>query len=166
MNGGPIDLAKMEQQLLLHEGLRLTPYRCTANKLTIGVGYNLDDRGLAELEAAIGRPFDGTLTREEALQVLRADIARYEAAVRKHWPHYDALDPVRKRVALDMSFNMGFGALKFRGTIAAVIAGDWKKAKRHMMDSLWADQVGDGPGGQMDRAERLSLMMETGVDPF
>ena len=38
-------------QIILHEGLELTPYKCTAGQLTIGVGRNLDDRGITEDEA-------------------------------------------------------------------------------------------------------------------
>ena len=41
----------IEEQLLLHEGLRLKPYRCTSNKLTIGVGRNLEDKGISKEEA-------------------------------------------------------------------------------------------------------------------
>jgi len=33
------------------EGLRLKPYHCTAGKLTIGYGRNLEDRGITEAEA-------------------------------------------------------------------------------------------------------------------
>lgn len=166
VQGLGIDLEKMERQLLLHEGLRLWPYRCTANKLTVGVGYNIDDRGLEELARLIGRPVTFPLTEEECRRQLRGDIQSYGAAVIKHFPGYRDLDPVRRRVAIDMAFNMGYRALKFRGTIAAVIRRDWPMVKRHMMDSLWADQVGDGIGGKMDRAERLAIMMETGRDPF
>ena len=46
-------LEKLKEQLIRHEGLRLKPYRCTANKLTIGVGRNLDDVGISEDEALI-----------------------------------------------------------------------------------------------------------------
>ena len=35
-------LERMKEQLLRHEGLRLKPYRCTAGKLTIGIGRNLE----------------------------------------------------------------------------------------------------------------------------
>jgi len=35
----------------LHEGFRTHPYRCTAGKLTIGYGRNLDDVGILETEA-------------------------------------------------------------------------------------------------------------------
>ena len=33
---------RIKAQLVRHEGLRLKPYRCTAGKLTIGIGRNLD----------------------------------------------------------------------------------------------------------------------------
>jgi len=33
---------RIKAQLVRHEGLRLKPYRCTAGKLTIGYGRNLD----------------------------------------------------------------------------------------------------------------------------
>ncbi|NBW16869.1 MAG: lysozyme, partial [Caulobacteraceae bacterium] len=42
----PFDRAALIRQIRLHEGERLKPYRCTAGKLTIGVGRNLDDRGI------------------------------------------------------------------------------------------------------------------------
>lgn len=53
----------IEDQLILHERLKLKPYRCSAGKLTIGVGRNLEDKGISE---------------EEALFLLRNDIAEAE----------------------------------------------------------------------------------------
>lgn len=44
-------LNRIKAQLVRHEGLMLKPYRCTAGKLTIGVGRNLDDRGITQKEA-------------------------------------------------------------------------------------------------------------------
>jgi lysozyme len=42
---------RIKEQLVRHEGLRLKPYRCTAGKLTIGVGRNLEDKGISQQEA-------------------------------------------------------------------------------------------------------------------
>ena len=42
---------RIKAQLVRHEGLRLKPYRCTAGKLTIGIGRNLDDCGISQTEA-------------------------------------------------------------------------------------------------------------------
>lgn len=44
-------MTRIKAQLVRHEGLRLKPYRCTAGKLTIGIGRNLDDRGISQKEA-------------------------------------------------------------------------------------------------------------------
>ena len=166
----------MEDQLVLHEGLREDAYRDTLGYWTIGVGYNLSARGPAALETAIGRKFTvkdlqgrarySTLhiTREEALKALRLDIKRVTGAVAAAWPFYSQLDPVRQKVAVDMAFNMGHKAERFVGTIAAIEAGDWPAAVSHLYHSRWAGQVGDGEGGQFDRADRLTRMLLTGED--
>lgn len=139
-----IDRAAMIRQLRLHEGERLKPYRCTAGKLTIGVGRNLDDRGI---------------TREEAAFLLENDIKRGEAELLRALPWVGQLDEVRQRVLLDMVFNMGLaGVLAFKNTLATIQAGDYQRAASMMLDSKWARQVGQ-------RAERLSRMMATGMEP-
>lgn len=159
-------LERMKAQLVLHEGLRLKRYKCTSGKWTLGVGYNYEDRGLAALERALGRKVDPVvgITRTEAMVALDADIERYEDAVVKHFPAYLNLDPIRQRVALDMAFNMGYRALGFKHTMRFIAARDWINAHLNMLKSLWAKQVGDGPGGKWDRGERLSRMMLTGEE--
>jgi lysozyme len=134
----------MTRQLRLHEGERLKPYRCTAGKLTIGVGRNLEDRGI---------------TAEESAYLLANDIAREERALIQALPWVAQLDEVRQRVLLDMAFNMGLGGLlQFKNTLATIKAGDYAKAATMMLDSRWARHVGQ-------RAERLSRMMATGKTP-
>lgn len=168
---------RMEEQLILHEGLRLQPYQCTEGYWTCGVGYNLDSRGVEAIEDALGRrlqrpakvdperPWDWVrLTREEWLRVLRADLKRYEGAVQVHFPTYLELDEVRQRVVLDLAFNMGFGALAFKNCIAAIKRRDWSRAARELYNSKWARQVDDGEGGKFGRADRLANMILTGKD--
>ncbi len=128
--------------LIRDEGLKLKPYRCTAGKLTIGVGRNLDDVGISH---------------QEALDLLTNDIVRVRAECAKQawWPSVQG-DQVRERAMLNMCFNLGIvGLSKFTNTLAAVKAKDWKRAAAGMRASLWAKQVGA-------RAERLAVMMETG----
>lgn len=167
-----VNRERMEAQLVLHEGLRTEPYVDTEMNWTIGVGYNITGRGWDSLEKVIGRrvrPADGMtekarITRDEALAVLRADIDRVERVVQVYFPEYDSLSEVRQRVCVDMAFNMGYGALKFKRTIAAMKARDWSTAAKELYRSKWAGQVGDGPGGHFDRADRLAKMLLTGVD--
>ena len=46
-------LERIKEQLVRHEGLRLKPYRCSAGKLTIGIGRNLDDCGISQSETYV-----------------------------------------------------------------------------------------------------------------
>ena len=39
-----IRIEEAAERLVLHEGMRLKPYRCPAGKLTIGAGRNLEDK--------------------------------------------------------------------------------------------------------------------------
>jgi lysozyme len=134
---------KMIAQLRLHEGERLKPYRCTAGKLTIGVGRNLDDRGI---------------TSDESAYLLSNDIDSHWSELIKHIPWVETLDDIRQRVMLDMAFNMGiFGLLTFHRTLGHIKAGNYALASSSMLESLWARQVGQ-------RARRLATMMKTGQD--
>jgi lysozyme len=127
----------------LHEDERLKPYRCTAGKLSIGVGRNLDDVGI---------------THEEAQYLLNNDLKRVDRELGTlQWTA--KMDPVRYAVLQDMCFNLGFSSLKnFRKFLAAMAASDWKVAAVEMLDSLWARQVGK-------RSLRLRDMVITGQWP-
>ena len=50
---------KLIDQLIEHESLELFPYKCTADRWTLGVGRNISDKGI---------------TREEALYLLNNDV--------------------------------------------------------------------------------------------
>ena len=58
-------LDRIVEMLHRHEGLRLNPYHCSANKLTIGIGRNLQDRGITESEAFYLLHGDINLVQEE-----------------------------------------------------------------------------------------------------
>jgi lysozyme len=133
---------RIKAQLVRHEGLRLKPYRCTAGKLTIGIGRNLDDRGISQKEAYV---------------LLENDIQNCEKQLLDEIPEiYNGLDDVRKSVLLNMCFNLGIkGLLEFKNTLAFIAAGDWERAANGMLASKWAKQVGR-------RAIELSEMMRKG----
>jgi lysozyme len=150
-------LAKLKQQLIRHEGLRKTAYRCTAGKLTIGYGHNLDDNGIpAWLK---GRDLVGVgITQEEAQRFLDEDIAACVAQLNERIPVlYSQLDSARRAVLVNMAFNIGIeGLLKFKNTLAHLASGEFDKAADGMLASKWAKQVGK-------RAIDLSQQMRKGV---
>jgi len=135
-------LATLKEQLLRHEGLKLKPYRCTAGKLTIGAGRNLDDCGIS---------------RDEALALLENDIRRCESEIRQHIPTlYNMLNDTRKTVLVNMAFNLGTaGLLGFHHMLIHAADGEFGKAANEMLASKWAKQVGK-------RAIELSELMRKG----
>lgn len=138
-----MDLVKLTDELVRDEGLRLRLYTCTAGKTSIGVGRNLEDRGISKTEAML---------------MLAHDIDDACADLDRSLPWWQTLDPVRRRVLVNMAFNLGIvKLLGFKNTLAAMKAGDYAKAADGMRQSLWARQVGA-------RADRLAAMMETGHD--
>lgn len=134
-------MTSLEDQLIDHEGLELKPYQCTADKLTIGVGRNIEDRGITE---------------DEARYLLKNDIKIVEDELLEKKPVVAGLDAVRQRVLVDMGFNLGIPTLlKFQNMWAAIEEEDFQTAADEAMDSRWAKQVGR-------RAERLCQAMATG----
>jgi lysozyme len=133
-------MKRLIAMLQRHEGLRLKPYECTAGKLSIGYGRNLDDMGISEVEAMV---------------MLRNDIEQcYQELEMFSW--FSDLDQVRQEALVDMLFNLGLPTfLEFKKTLKFVAEGKYSQAAEEMLRSKWADQVGD-------RAKELAYMVDTG----
>ena len=131
-------MTALQQMLLHHEGKRNKPYTDTVGKLTIGIGRNLDDKGLSD---------------DEIFHLLNNDIADAIEDVRHCFSCYDQLSDARRMVLVSMAFNLGRARLaKFVRFIGAVHLGRYDEAAEEMLDSTWAKQVGD-------RAVTLATMM-------
>ena len=116
------------QQLKLHEGLRLKPYKCTSGKLSIGVGRNLEDIGISEKEAEI---------------LLLHDIEEAERQLAAHFPWTQDLDEVRLAALINFTFNVGIGTVgKFVNAMALLRDGNYDMAADEFLNSRWAKQVG------------------------
>ena len=163
-----INQARMLAQLELHEGLRLEVYTDTEGNDTLGIGYNITGRTIEDFEATVKREIHlglkPCITVAEARLQCAADARRVERAVIAHFPFYMQLSEVRQRVVVDLAFNIGFHALAFKQTRAAIEAQDWSRAYRELYKSKWAYQVDDGPGGHFGRADRLGKMLLTNID--
>ncbi|NCC26361.1 MAG: hypothetical protein EOM25_14375 [Deltaproteobacteria bacterium] len=140
----PMPSCELLRQLESHEGLRLTPYRCTSGKLTIGFGRNLEDTGIS---------------LEEARRMLHSDALQALAAVRRALPWTNGLSEPRRCVLAAMAFNMGItGLMGFRRMLSCLEQNDYEGAAREMLDSHWRNQVGQ-------RAVILAEQMRTGHWP-
>tara|TARA_R100000149_G_C5815064_1_gene96732 strand:- start:108 stop:545 length:438 start_codon:yes stop_codon:yes gene_type:complete len=133
-----MDVEKLKNQLILHEGLELKSYTCSAGYVTLGVGRNVEELGITE---------------EEARYLLDNDILRVGEELDNAIPWWRDMSEVRQRVVVDMVFNLGISRfLNFRKAINAMQEQDWEEAAAQMLDSRWADQVGQ-------RSHRLAKAM-------
>ena len=124
------------------EGLRLKMYTCSAGKITIGYGRNLEEVGISE---------------QEANMLFEHDFANAEAYARVLLSSlgidWSTFPEQRLFVLTDMIFNMGYTkVLSFKKMLAAIKKGDYNKAAKEMLDSKWARQVGN-------RATTLAALM-------
>jgi len=115
-------------QLIQHEGLRLHPYKDSLGILTIGVGRNLEDKGI---------------TKEEAMVLLDGDINEAVTDCVAIFPNWYNLSQQQRYAIIDMRFNLGPSRFRgFKKFIHAVKTYNIPEAKRQMKDSKWYTQVG------------------------
>lgn len=136
----------IESQLREDEGEVLHEYKDHLGYSTIGIGVLIDKRK------------GGGITKEESSYLFQNRLGAKRQEIRKALPWFDALDPVRQGVLLNMAYQLGVtGLLGFKTTLKHVQAGQWVAASVGMLDSKWARL--DTPA----RAERLATQMRTGV---
>ena len=125
---GPEDLIEtVAADLERHEGFRRFPYRCAAGRLTIGIGRNLEDRGVSRAEAGL---------------LLAGDIRECLADLERLFPGFPAMAEDWKRALVNMRFNLGPARFRgFRRAIDAVRRDRPEAARRELLDSRWAGQV-------------------------
>lgn len=133
-------LAKLRRSLILHEEERKFPYTDTVGKISIGIGYNLTDRGMSD---------------EWINSQYQKDVTFFYNKL-SEFPWYRDLTADRQIVLIDMSF-MGLQRFReFTRMIDALAIHDYAQAAAEMLDSEWAKQV-------KTRAESLAHAMLTGV---
>ena len=141
-----MDREALKAQLVIDEAKRNRLYKDSVDKWTIGVGHNIEDKGLSDTVISI---------------ILDEDIDEKVALLDKYLPWWRKMDEPRQNVLANMAFNMGVGPspeeplgqlLTFRRTLVAMETGNYAAAAAGMAASLWARQVGK-------RAERLIAVM-------
>jgi lysozyme len=150
------------EKLIVSEGLRLQVYKDTLGIDTIGIGRNLEDRGITKEELAdldiptIEHVYEYGITEADAVYLATNDVQIVEEELVRAHPCVDRLDSVRQLILIDMAFNMGVPRLcKFKNMWAAVHNEDYPTAAKEMLDSRWAKQV-------KGRATKLANAMHNG----
>lgn len=138
-----IDLLEtVREELVGDEGLRLSPYRCPAGHLTIGVGHNLDAAGIS--------------TRM-AMAILDEDVFACIADLQT-FPWFASLNGPRTLAVINLRFNLGSAGLRtFTKFLAALDARDYVTAGDELVNSAWYHQV------QRSRSTRIVRQIRDGV---
>lgn len=122
-----MDLDRLREMLTKHEGLRLKMYKCTAGKWTIGIGHNIEDKGISE---------------DVAQRMFEEDIAEVIEDITKVIPEFYDLPERIQLVVCDMRFQLGAGGFRsFKNTIKKIRSRDWEGMINGMRASLWYKQT-------------------------
>jgi len=134
-------IKNVEEMLIRDEGFRARPYRDHLGHWTVGYGYSLET----------GPP----LSEETARIILREHVGMFVNDLHSRLPWTKQLSQPRFGVLVNMAFNLGIhGLMSFRRMLRAAEAGDHDRVGDEMLNSRWAQQVGD-------RAERLVRQWRT-----
>lgn len=123
-----MDIERLKKTLTKHEACVLMPYECSSGCLTIGIGRNLDDKGISQKVADI---------------MLEEDIQDATADLEKNIEGFRELPITVQEALVNMCFNMGISRLmQFKKTLALIQEGKFVKAGNEALNSKWASQVG------------------------
>jgi len=132
---------RLKGLLSQHESYKQFPYADTTGHLTVGIGRNLSDRGISTTEA---------------FYLLDDDILYFSGKLAHYLNFFLKLSENRQIALVDMCFNLGIqGFLNFTQMILALESHDYERAATEMLNSKWAEQVGE-------RATTLANIIRTG----
>ena len=134
-----MDLDQLVAELIRDEGERLKPYRDTVGKLTLGVGRNIDDKGITKAESRF--------LLDNDIDECVADLGTVA------W--FATLPESTQRGLLNMRFNLGPGKFwRWETTLGFFARGDVKGgAKQFRTNKRYATQIGE-------RFERIARLLE------
>ncbi len=151
----------IKSQLIKHEGYKRNPYYDSEKKLTVGIGFNIDEPSNRNVFYKVTglNPSKVTtktlLTDKQIDDLYRVSYNRAVSDARKFLPSYDSQPLPVKKVLVDMSFNLGYPRLsKFTKFKDALEKRDYKRASKEMLDSKWSRQV-------KSRATNLASMVSS-----
>lgn len=127
-----MDLAKVKKRLIQEEGKKHFPYRCSADKISIGVGRNLEDRGISDITID---------------QMLDEDIDICVGELRQNLSWFDNAPSGIQDVLIDLAFNMGVPKLlTFVKTLELLRTSQYAKASDELLRSRYAAMLPNRSG--------------------
>jgi len=135
-----MDMDRLRKTIIRHEGSRLKMYQDTLGIWTIGVGHNIQEKGISPDVMAL---------------ILEEDLAEAIADLKRNISFFSDLPEQIQEALVNLCFNMGIPRLlQFKKTLAYLRDEDFKSAANELLDSRYAAQVGQ-------RAIEISDMIRT-----
>ncbi len=132
---------QLRHLLIKHEGYRQKIYMDSMGIPTIGIGRNLEDRGVLPTEIDL---------------MCEHDMQFFYDKLSEHFPWFNELNNARQIALIDFCF-MGFKKfLEFKRMIYFLERHEYDAASHEMLNSSWATQVGE-------RSKCLANIIKTGT---
>jgi len=126
-----------------HEGLRLTAYRDSVGKLTIGYGFNLDAGAARAICASLKLGYEAIrngspITEAQADAILDLQLGMVNAQAKTLFPNFSQMPADVQSVVQDLIFNMGLAKFSsFDETVPALQQGKYAEAADLLEKTLW-----------------------------
>lgn len=133
-----MNFEKLRLEMIDDEDRREKAYRCTAGKLTAGIGRNIEDVAFSDAEIEL---------------MYSTDYLRVKTDLSVIFPDFNKWPEELQHIVFNMRFQ--FGPARFRGFDQFILAAkrlDLAAMEKEMADSLWAK---DKKRGTPERAARL-----------
>lgn len=123
-----MDMVRLRETITRHEGSRLQMYQDSLGIWTIGVGHNIQEKGISPQVMELMLDED----LEEAISELKRSVS-----------FFSKMPQQVQEALVNLSFNMGIPRLmQFKKTLALLREGDFESAADELLDSRYAEQVG------------------------
>lgn len=144
-----MDTALIQNLVTKHEGRRAKVYPDSKGILTIGIGWNLEDRDAQDICNQFGLDLTGLLngtvllTDPQIDEIFNFQLNEAITEAKSVLPNFDAMPDKVQAVVVDLLFNMGLPMFnQFHNTILSLKNGDWSAAAENLKESLWFHEVG------------------------
>ena len=131
---------RLRETIIRHEGIRLDMYQDTLGIWTLGVGHNIEEKGISQAVMEL---------------MLEEDLAEAVSELKRSVSFFSKMPEQVQEALVNLAFNMGIPRLmQFKKTLAYLRDGNFEAAADELLDSRYAEQVGR-------RADEVADMIRT-----
>ena len=131
---------RLRETIIRHEGIRLDMYQDTLGIWTVGVGHNIQEKGISQAVMEL---------------MLEEGLAEAVSELKRSVSFFSKMPEQVQEALVNLAFNMGIPRLmQFKKTLAYLRDGNFEAAADELLDSRYAEQVGR-------RADEVADMIRT-----